>query len=229
MWTAAVRAFAILTERKCWGVVRRGVLITAGVFVLLGAGVWWILAEVTVFEIGWLDKTLDVLGGLAVLVLTWLLFPAVSTLVITLLLEKIFVAVESRHYPGLPAPRAQPLAEYFAIAVRLTAVLVLFNLLALPLYLIPGLGPVVTYLINAHLLGREYFELAAIRRLDAGAVHRVRKGNRARIAGAGLLIALLFTVPVLNLLAPVVSAAFMLHVFQGLSARKESGSEFFIR
>ncbi len=229
MLTAAVRALSILTERACWRVVRRGILITAGVFVVLGAGIGWILAEVTVFKIGWLDNTLDILGGLSAVVLTWLLFPAVATLMMTLYLEKIFAAVESRHYPGLPATRAQPLTESFAIAVRLTAVLVVINLIALPVYLIPGLGPVAAYLLTAHLLGREYFELAAIRRLDGRAVRRARKNNRVRIIGAGLLIALLFSVPVLNLLAPVVSAAFMLHVFQGLSARKGSGIESFIR
>jgi len=220
MLTAAVRALSILTERLCWRVVRRGILITAGVFAVLIAGVWWILAEVTVFKIGWLDNALDILGGLSALVLTWLLFPAVATLMMTLYLEKIFAAVESRHYPGLPPTRAQPLSESFAIAVRLTAVLVVINLIALPVYLIPGLGPVAAYPLNAYLLGREYFELAAIRRLDGRAVHRVRINNRVRIIGAGLLIALLFSVPVLNLLAPVVSAAFMLHVFQGLSTQR---------
>ncbi len=220
MLTAAVRALSILTERSCWKVVRRGILITAGVFAVLIAGVWWILAEVTVFKIGWLDNALDILGGLSALVLTWLLFPAVATLMMTLYLEKIFAAVESRHYPGLPPTRAQPLTEGIAIAVRLTAALVVINLIALPVYLIPGLGPVAAYLLNAYLLGREYFEFVAIRRLDKRAVHRVRKGNRVRIIGAGLLIVLLFSVPVLNLLAPVVSAAFMLHVFQGLSARR---------
>ncbi len=220
MLTAAVRALSILTERSCWKVVRRGILITAGVFAVLIAGVWWILAEVTVFKIGWLDNALDILGGLSALVLTWLLFPAVATLMMTLFLEKIFAAVESRHYPGLPPTRAQPLSESIAIVVRLTAALVVINLIALPVYLIPGLGPVAAYLLNAYLLGREYFELVAIRRLDKRAVHRVRKGNRVRIIGAGLLIVLLFSVPLLNLLAPVVSAAFMLHVFQGLSARR---------
>ena len=153
MLTAAVRALSILTERSCWKVVRRGILITAGVFAVLIAGVWWILAEVTVFKIGWLDNALDILGGLSALVLTWLLFPAVATLMMTLYLEKIFAAVESRHYPGLPPTRAQPLTESIAIVVRLTAVLVVINLIALPVYLIPGLGPVVAYLLNAHLLG----------------------------------------------------------------------------
>ncbi len=220
MLTTAIRAVSILTERSCWRVVRRGIFIAATVFAVLGAGVVWILAEVTVFKIGWLDNTLAILGGLSALVLTWLLFPPVATLIMALFLEKNFAAVESRHYPGLPATRAQPLSESFAIAVRLTAVLVVINLIALPVYLIPGLGPVAAYLLNAHLLGREYFELVAIRRLDGRAVHRVRKGNRVRIIGAGLLIALLFSVPVLNLLAPVVSAAFMLHVFQGLSIQR---------
>ena len=45
-------------------------------------------------------------------------------------------AVEARHYPELPAPRPQPVAEAAWAAVRLALVALLLNVLVLPLYFV---------------------------------------------------------------------------------------------
>ncbi|MEE8111018.1 MAG: EI24 domain-containing protein [bacterium] len=216
MLTAAWKAVGILKDKECWRVLARGLLVTGAVFVVLGFVVWWVLAQVTVFDIGWLDKVFDLLGGLAVVVLTWLLFPTIATLVITFFLDGIVAVVESRHYPDSPAPRPQSLSEGWVIAVKLTSVTVLVNLLVLPFYLFSGIGVVASYVVNAYLLSREYFELVAVRRLDPKTTRRVRRNHRGRIFVAGLLITFLFTVPGVNLLAPVIAAAFMVHLFEGL-------------
>jgi uncharacterized protein involved in cysteine biosynthesis len=91
-------------------------------------------------------------------------------------------------------------------------VLVGVNLLALPLYLVPGLNVVVFYAMNAYLLGREYFELVALRRLDPRTARGLRRAHRLRFFIAGLLMAALFTIPVVNLVASLIAAAFMVHL-----------------
>ncbi|MFQ5912275.1 MAG: EI24 domain-containing protein [Nitrospinota bacterium] len=222
MLIAALRAVFILRERECWRVLGRGLAATTAIFFLLGYIVWFVLARVTVFDIGWLDKSLDVLGGLAVVVLTWLLFPAVATLVITFFLEGIIVVIEARYYPELPAHRTPSLGESLVVAFRLTSITVFVNLLVFPLYFFPAIGLAASYLLNAYLLSREYFELVAIRRMDPKSTRRFRKRHRGRLLLAGLLIAFLFVVPVVNLLAPIIAAAFMVHVFVQLRGARES-------
>jgi CysZ protein len=98
------------------------------------------------------------------------------------------------------------------VALQFTAVMVLLNLLVLPLYLVPVVNVVAFYGINGYLLSREYFDLVALRRLDARAAQRLRQAQRGRLFVAGLLIAGLLTIPLVNLLAPLIAAAFMVHV-----------------
>jgi uncharacterized protein involved in cysteine biosynthesis len=93
------------------------------------------------------------------------------------------------------------------------------NLLVLPLYLLPGANAILYLGLNGYLLGREYFEQVAQRRLDWRAVAQLRRSARARLWGAGVCIAALLTVPVLNLIAPVIATCFMVHLFEGLRQR----------
>ena len=102
------------------------------------------------------------------------------------------------------------------------------NLLALPLYLlllfVPPFNLFVFYLLNGYLLGREYFELVAARRLDTAGVRRLRRAYRGRLLLAGAVIAFLLTVPIVNLVTPIIATGFMLHVFEGLRRREASAT-----
>lgn len=163
-----------------------------------------------------------------VLVTSFLLFPAVAMLIMTVLLDPICEAVERRWYPSLPPGRAQPLREMSLDAARLAGAAVLVNLLALPLYLIllfiPPFNLFVFYGVNGYLLGREYFEVAAVRRLESGQVRALRRQHRGRIFAAGVIIALLFTVPVVNLVMPIVATAFMVHRYEALRRLQRGGA-----
>ena len=153
MFVAGLRAIAILKDRASWSVIWRSLCMTLAVLVALCALVWWGLSRISLFETVWIDRIIDVLGGLAVLLLTWMLFPAVVTLVMTIFLERILRWVEARHYPDLPAPRSQPLMEGLAISVKLTGVTVILQLLIVPLYFFPAVGVPLSFLVNAILLG----------------------------------------------------------------------------
>jgi uncharacterized protein involved in cysteine biosynthesis len=140
----------------------------------------------------------------------------VALMAVSLLLEDIARAVESRHYPGLPPPRPQGIGEQVNAALRLAAMSLLLNLLALPLYLIPAVNVFVFYGLNGYLLGREYFELVAARRLDIADVHRLWRRYRGRLCLAGAVIAVLLSIPFVGWALPTVATAFMLHLFESL-------------
>jgi CysZ protein len=212
MVAALLKALTLLRERTFWRVLWQSVLITIASFVALYAIVWTVLTHVTITDTWWLDTTADVLGGLAVLALTWLLFPAVATLVISFFLDRVVEAVERQYYSTLPPPTPLSHWQSLAEALKFAVVLVGMNLIALPLYLVPGLNVVVFYAMNAYLLGREYFELVALRRLDPRTARGLRRAHRLRFFIAGLLMAALFTIPVVNLVASLIAAAFMVHL-----------------
>jgi CysZ protein len=178
-----------------------------------GAGFW-------VDALQWL---VDIAAIGAIAVASFFLFPAVMASIMALLLDDIARAVERRYYPDLPPARPQPLGEaVFGNVIFITVTLIL-NLLVLPLYLvliwIPPLNLVLFYLLNGYLLGREYFEMVAVRRLDLPAAKRLRRDSRGRVIVAGAVITFLLTIPLVNLFTPIIATAFMLHVFEDLRRR----------
>jgi CysZ protein len=202
-------------------VLRRFVVLGLGLalasFVVLWIGIAVLLSRTTLFEWGPLDWLVDLFGAAAVLVLSWLLFPAVATMVMGLFLERIAAAVESLDYPGQGPARSTPLTETVATTVRLMSLTVLLNLLALPVYLLaPGINFFVFLGLNGYLFGREYFEVVALRRLDPTAARAARRRFAGRVFAGGVIIAGLFAVPFVNLVAPVVATVFMVHLFEGL-------------
>jgi CysZ protein len=190
------------------------------VLVALVVGLGFLVAHVASFDSWLLDRAVELLGGLAIAVLAWLLFPAVATVVLGFFLEGALAAVEARRYPFLPPPRRQPVGEMVRSGLRLAVLGIAVGLLALLLTpLLPGLNLVLFYGLNGWLLGREYFELVALRRLDERQKRAVWRRHRPRLVAAGIAIAALLTVPLVNLAAPLIAALFMLHLFEGLRQR----------
>jgi CysZ protein len=218
--SAYAKALGQLSDPRARSVVWLGIALAAAVFVLLWLGVGWLIRDTTLFDDTWLDTVVDVLGGFAILIITWFLFPPVVSACSSLFLERVAEAVERRHYPGLPPPRDVAILETVWMTVRLLVVMVTLNLVVLLFLLVPPVFPFVYYGMNGYLLGREYFEVVAARRLDPRAVRAHRHRNRGDLFLAGLVIALLLTVPVVNLLAPVIGTAAMVHLFQSRSGQQ---------
>ncbi len=159
------------------------------------------------------------LGGFIFFVVLWLLFAAIVQFVAGYYLERVIAAVEARHFPDLPPATPPTLRATLGAMLRLFASMLLFNLVALPIYLIPTVGVVVFYVLNGYLLGREYFEMVAIRRCDAAAMRAMRRAHSGPLMGAGLITTLLLSLPLVNLIAPIVAAAAMVHIY-GPQARE---------
>lgn len=206
-----VRSFAALGDRRVRGVLWRGILLAAATFVALGLGVEAAIDLLGSTGYPWVDRFVDVFGVLGTLLVAWLLFPSIVVAVSGFFLERVVEVTETRFYPGLPPARGVPLAEQAAAALRLLGLSLLLNLVALPLYLVPVLNLPVWLLLNGWLIGREYAELVALRRLRRDAAAGLRRARRGRVWVAGAVVALLLTVPVLNLAAPVIGAALMTH------------------
>ncbi|HET6467185.1 MAG TPA: EI24 domain-containing protein [Geminicoccaceae bacterium] len=164
----------------------------------------------------WLDWLIRLLGVGGALFGAWLLFPAVISLSLGLLLERVVDAVEARWYPGLPPPHEASVVQGLLAGARLALVALLLNILALPLYLVPGLNLVLFLALNGYLLGREYVELVAQRRMGPAGAAAFRRANRARVWLTGAVIAGLLTVPLVNLVAPVIGIALATHRFHRL-------------
>lgn len=227
---AAGRAISQFDDPAFRKVILVGIGASAAVMIATFVALLGALQLIPGTGVGWLDSAIEIGADLGLpivfLLALWLLFPAVMSFVISLLLDDIVEAVERRYYPARRGSRRPSLPESVWLAAKLSLIVLIVNILALPLYVtlwITGIGSLLLYLaLNGWLLGREYFEIVALHHLvpaDAARLRRIRRGDA--FAG-GVVIALLFIVPVVNLVAPVIGAAMMTHLFHlGGGSRRE--------
>jgi len=155
----------------------------------------------------------------ALIMAVFLMFP-VAAVFLGFFLEEIADAVEGKHYPNLPKVQPLPFGQIMGEAFRFLMVMIIANLLALIIYFASAfLAPVIFYIVNGFLLGREYFQLVAMRRLGERAATKLRKAHRWEIWFAGILMAVPLSIPIVNILVPLLGVATFTHVFHRLNAR----------
>ena len=133
-------------------------------------------------------------------------------------LDDVADAVEARHYPAPPAGESPGLGRQALDLLRFFGLVVAANAAALVVYLaLPPLAPVVFWLVNGYLLGREYFELVALRRLRPTDARRLRRRHAGRIWLVGVAIAAPLSVPIVNLFIPILGVAIFTHQFHRLN------------
>ena len=82
----------------------------------------------------------------------------------------------------------------------------------LPLFALP-----IFFALNGYLLGREYFQIAVTRRIGRANAKTLRKTHSGKIWLAGCLMALPLSIPLVNVVIPILGAATFTHLFHRLN------------
>ncbi len=203
---SALRQF---DDRRIQKLLLLSIAVAIGVLIVLTIASQWLLDTFANTGWTWLNWIVQIAGLGGAAVLAYLLFPILMSAVIGLFLDQVIDAVEDRHYPGLIAVRQQPVGETIAGAIRFAAIALGANVLVLPLYLIPGANIPIFLALNGYLLGREYFEQIAVRRMPAREARSLRRRNQRRCWLAGIVLAVMLLIPFFNLVASIAGIAFM--------------------
>ncbi|TWT15066.1 EI24 domain-containing protein [Reyranella sp. CPCC 100927] len=229
MFAAVEKSFAQLGDPKLRWVVLKSLGIAILFYVVIWVATWFLVAAIPTVSVSWLGETgnrwlndlLHFLAGLAAYALPLFLFPACFGIIVSLFLEEVADAVEERHYPQLGKAPGVPLWVGIWSGVKFFLLLVSVNLVLLPVYIILLFFPIASVIlfcvVNGYLCSVEYFELVGLRRQPMTDVTALRRTNRGRVWLAGILIAAAGIVPFLNLLAPILGTALMVHIRQTLS------------
>jgi CysZ protein len=220
MLIAAGQAFQDLFTPPFRGVLFKCVGFTIALLAAMVVAALWVFGTFVEWP-GWVETLIAWLGGLALVVGSVFLIPPVTSLIAGLYLDDIAEVVERTHFPSEPPGREMPTAQSILLAVKFFFVVLAVNLLALFLLLIPGVNLVAFYLGNGYLLGREYFELAAMRHMPQAEAKQLRVANRGYILMCGLVIAGLASVPILNLLTPLFATSFMVRIYKQIAGRSD--------
>ncbi len=227
IFTAFSKALEQLSDRRFVGVLALGVGLTLALLVAFYAAfvvlIGWLLPDAFTLpwigEIAWVDNALSWAAVPLFLVLSVFLMVPVASAFMGIFLEQVADAVEDRHYPRLPPARTIGIAEGIADGAKFLGVVIGVNLLALVAYLLfAPIAPFLFWAVNGLLLGREYAQLVALRRTDAAGARAFRRRHSLTLFAAGVLMVIPLTIPVVNLLVPVLGAAVFTHLYHMLSA-----------
>jgi uncharacterized protein involved in cysteine biosynthesis len=190
----------------------------AGLLILIG----WLVGDTTalpvVGEVTWVGDLLGFGSLLLMVVLSAFLMIPVASAITSMFLDEVAQAVEDRHYPDLPPVPAMPLGEAVKDTINFFGIIVAANIVALLFYaLFTPFAPIIFYALNGYLLGMEYFTLAAMRRVGRQEAKALRRRNRLTIWAAGVLMALPLSVPLVNLLIPILGAATFTHIYHRIA------------
>lgn len=193
------------------------VYIAAGL--AFAAGLGWVAAQFATSDHipAYLSGLIAGAGGT---VLAWFLFPLLYPVLMSFFDEAMAEKIERSDYPQLMRA-TPPFWPTFWHDVLFSLKAIALNLLFLPLYFIPLFGQLLYYGFNGYLLGAQFFRMSGGRRDSRATVEGLISQHRNKIILGGALIMLCATIPILNLAAPVLGVATMLHLYHALKGNNQ--------
>jgi len=224
-------AVAQLSDARFRRVFMIGIGLSLALLIAATAGFSWLIEWITpedawlpvLGEVSWLGDLLSWGAAFLLAFLSIFLMVPVASAITSMFLDDVADAVEGEHYPNLPPADRTSFGDALRDTVNFLGVLIAANLLAILLYIF--FAPAAIFIfwgLNGFLLGREYYTMAAIRRVGRKRAKQLRRDHFATIWMAGILMAMPLSVPLLNLLIPILGAATFTHLFHLLPQGEES-------
>jgi CysZ protein len=234
MFDAAFTALAQMFSAPLRAVLFKAIGLALLVIVIIGVALQRLLSALATSGANWAEHSysavphdvwsvlawvLSIMASLGILTGALFLMPAVTALVGSFFVDEVADHVERTDYPADPPGTALPFSRALIEGVITALLAVGAYLLALP-FMLFGIGFLVLFLANAWLLGREYFELATMRFRPPAEAKALRRAHAGYLFGAGLIIALFVSIPILNLATPLFAMTFMVHLHKRLTGSR---------
>jgi uncharacterized protein involved in cysteine biosynthesis len=232
MIDAAVKALSQILSPAMRSILWRSIGLALVLVVMLAIGLQRLLSWFAVYGEDWAEAMLgpgfhtplnilawivSIAAGLGVVLGAVFLMPAITSLVASVFVDEVADHVEREHYAAERPGAALPLGRAMTEGIKTALLTILVYLIALPFVFVAGAGFIAFFVATAWLLGREYFELAAMRFRSPAEAKAMRKQNAAIVFTAGLIIAAFVSIPIVNLATPIFGMAFMVHMHKRLS------------
>jgi len=223
MFASARKAISLVFDPAFFGVVLKSVLLTLGLFVALFAGALYGVAHLPPFHWSWINFLLDILAPFLMMILFAYLGAPVAALFASFFLEDVAGAIEARDYPADAKSNPMPVGAAVSASLRALGLLIVVNILLLPFHVfMPGVADILTFLADGWFLGRQYFDLVALRHLPLAEVDAMRRRYSSAIFLGGIMISLMAVIPFADFIAPVFGAGLMTHAFRKFSQAPSS-------
>lgn len=215
MIKSALLAISDVLSSEFQGVLWKAIGLAIALFIAIFAGIEALFWFLKFLPWAWAQDTLAVVAGLGLIALFFFLMAPVIALFAGLYLDGIAAKVEARHYGNDAVGDSLTGFQAIKVSLQFGLLVLLVNIFALPL-IFTGVGAIVLIVINAYLISREYFEMAAMRHMPVADAKEFRIENGVAVFTAGFLPALLALVPLANLLVPLFATSYFVHLFKRL-------------
>jgi CysZ protein len=223
MFNAAFKALGDLLSPEFRSVLVKAVGLTLALFVALFAAVQAIFYFLTFFTTPWIETLVAIGASLGLLVAFFFLMAPVTAIFAGLFLDDIAEKIERKHYPADAVGASLSAGKAVVVAAQFGLVVLAANILALPL-VFTGFGVIVLLIINAYLLSREYFEMAAMRHMPVAEARALRQEHAVEIFTAGFIPAFVALIPVINLTVPLFATSYFVHMLKRLRVTRVPAS-----
>lgn len=218
MFLAAIRSLSNIFSKPFRKIFWKALGLTILLFVVVLVVLETVILFLASFPWPWLETVTAVVTGLGLFASFFYLMGPVTALFAGLYLDQISEIVEINDYPEDPPGKELNTISGILTGIQFGSIVLLVNLALLPTLLF-GIGALLMVIGNAYLLGREFFELVAMRHLTVQEAKALRRSHTGRIFVAGLLPASLNLIPVVNLFVPIFSTAYFAHIFKAMTRR----------
>ncbi len=222
----ALKAVGQIGDPKFTRVLVLGVGLTIGLLFAFTVAFYWTVGLLVpdtftlpwIGEITWVDNIASIAIIPVMMFASVFLMVPVASAFTGFFLDDVMDAVEAAHYPNQPPAPRVGISAGLIDSARFLGLLLIVNLVALILYLFfAPFAPLIFWGVNGLLLGREYIQLVAQRRLGAAGARAFRSKHWWQIWAAGTLMAIPLTVPLVNLTIPILGVATFTHLFHRLN------------
>jgi CysZ protein len=212
MISDAADAFAEIFSPPFRRVMWKSIGLTAAILILAGVGLDRLALSFLHVGPAWLSVILSVVVAIGLAAGLIFLAPPTAALVASFYLDEVAAIVERAIDPSAPPGRPVPFGPSLAMGIRFAILSLLVNTIVLALTIFTGVGLFSFFILNGYLLGREYFELAAMRRLSGAEARLLFHRNLPMVFLAGAIVSGFVAVPILNIFTPLFATAFMTRV-----------------
>lgn len=215
MFASLGAAAKLIFDRKVRGLAVFTAVLTLILYAALVAAALWGLNQLPTLGSVWINRFLDLLAPVVLLLLFVFLGAWATALFAPLFLRTAARKIEAQHYPAGPKPSGEGFGATLMAGLRVTALVIIADVLLLPAdAVLPGVAEFATIVINGWFLGRGYFEIVALRHMSKSAATALRARHATAVFIAGIAISLLSAIPFADIIAPLFGAGLMVHVFQ---------------
>jgi CysZ protein len=216
MFASLGRAIGNVFDPRFFGTLVKAVVLTLALFIAAFIALQWGLHYLPTLHYPWVNAVVNFVSSVGlIVVMLFIGAPVVAAVYGTFFLDGVAKSVEAKYYASDAPASGATLATSLFTALRFTGLIVAVTVALLPAdVFLPGVGSAATLVADGWLLGREYFELAALRHLPRAETDALRHRHRFAILGGGILLALLAYIPLADVIAPLFGAALMTHLFK---------------